>query len=92
MRYGLYPENINLFKFNNKNTKERCGRCVNDIDLVSLLITLNTFPNFYSVSGVDFEHVNVCWICSFFPRRFFFFIKYHSEVCHSIPETFNHIS
>ena len=29
--------------------------------LLSLAYTLNIFHTFYSVSIVDFEHVNVCW-------------------------------
>ena len=29
---------------------------------MSLLLTLNIFHTFFSVSIVDFEHVNVCWV------------------------------
>ena len=32
-----------------------------DSVLVSLLLTLNTFNNFFSVYIVDFEQTNVCW-------------------------------
>ena len=32
-----------------------------DSVLVSLLLTLNKFNNFFSVYIVDFEQANVCW-------------------------------
>ena len=35
---------------------------VNNITLVSLLLTLNIFHSFSSVSIVNFEGVNVCWV------------------------------
>ena len=39
-----------MFKVNNKNTT-----------LVFLLLTLNIFHTFFSVSIVDFEQVNATW-------------------------------
>ena len=33
-----------------------------DVSLVSLLLTLNIFHNFSSVSIVNFEQVNICWV------------------------------
>ena len=62
------PANIYLFKVNNRNTKKRCELCskltMNTLErlhviLVFLLLTLNIFTPFFSVSIVDFEQVNV---------------------------------
>ena len=48
----------NMFKVNNKNYKNN----VNDVLLVFLLLTLNVFHTFFSVSIVDFKQVNVNWV------------------------------
>ena len=50
------PPNIYLFK-------------VNDVVLVFLLLTLNIFRTLSSVSIVDFEQVNVSWVCMIMQRR-----------------------
>ena len=44
---------------NNRNTEKN----VNDIVVVFLLLTLNVFHTFFSVSIVDFEQVSICWVC-----------------------------
>ena len=56
-----------MIKINNRNTRKRCKICLkitikipqrcNDVVLVFLLLTLNTFDIFSSVSIVDFEQV-----------------------------------
>ena len=45
-----------MFKINNKYTY--------DVVLVFLLVTLNIFHSFFSVSIVDFEEVNISWVSS----------------------------
>ena len=45
-----------MFKINNKYTY--------DVVLVFLLVTLNIFDSFFSVSIVDFEEVNISWVSS----------------------------
>ena len=45
-----------MFKVNNQNTRRR-----HDVVLVLLLLTLNIFYTFFSVSILDFEQVNVSW-------------------------------
>ena len=45
-----------MFKVNNKNTRN-----VIDVVLVFLLLTLNIFHTFSSVSIADFEQVNISW-------------------------------
>ena len=49
-----------MFKVNNKNTRTTFI----DVFLVFLLVTLNIFHTFSSISIVDFEQVNVSWVCS----------------------------
>ena len=39
---------------------------VNDVVLVSLLLTLYIFHTFFSVSIVDFVHIFICWDIAFF--------------------------
>ena len=66
------PASKYMLSFNNRNTRNRFEICskltikhqndVNDIVLVFLLLTLNTFRFFLSVSIVDFEQVNVSWL------------------------------
>lgn len=34
---------------------------VNDVIVVSLLLTFDIFQIFLSISVVAFEHVNICW-------------------------------
>ena len=46
-----------MFKLNNKGTRTTPG-----VVLVSLLLTLNIFHIFSSVSIANFEHVNVDWL------------------------------
>ena len=54
--------NIYLFKVNKKNPT----RMALDVSLIFLLLTLNIFHTFYSVSIVGFEQVNVSWDVLFF--------------------------
>ena len=64
----IFPANIYLFKFNNRNIRKRCEiyskltikhqNNVNDIALVFLLLTLKYFKSFSYVSIVDFKQVN----------------------------------
>ena len=50
-------------KYNNRNTKERCYMFCNMIlALLSLLLTLNIFHTFSSVSILTVEYVLVCWV------------------------------
>ena len=60
MSYSLYPETSYLFNVNNRNTTQRWEICskltIKTLErrhLVSLLITLNIFHTFFSVSSVD---------------------------------------
>ena len=46
-----------MFKVNIKNI-----RTTSDVVLVFLMLTLNIFHTFFSVSLVDFEEVNVSWL------------------------------
>ena len=60
-----YPAGNYKFKVNNRNTRTRCEMCskltikkperANGIVLVSLLLTLNIFHTFSSVSIVNFQ-------------------------------------
>ena len=50
-----YPDNIYLFKVNNRDTRKRCGIC-------SKLTIKTCFPPFSSISVVEFEQVNVSWV------------------------------
>ena len=61
-----------MFKVINKNIRARCEICskvpiktpeqpVGDV-LVSLLLTLNIFHTFSSVSIVNFEQINSSWV------------------------------
>ena len=52
------PANMYLFKVNHKSTSKRC---VIDVVLLFLLLTLNIYTTFSSVSIVGFEQVNVGW-------------------------------
>ena len=45
---------VKLFKVNNKNAS--------DVILVFLLLTMNNFTPFSSVSIIDFKQINVSWI------------------------------
>ena len=66
------PRNIYLFKVNGKNTRKRSEiysnltvkiperrRRRSSVFIVNFEYSSHLFP---SVSNVDFEHVNVCWI------------------------------
>ena len=46
-----------MFKVNIKNIRK-----TSDVVLVFLMLTLNIFHTFFSVSLVDFEQVNVSWL------------------------------
>ena len=71
---SLCLANIFLFKVNNRNTRKRCEICskltiktperrdVTGVVLVFLLLTLNIFHTFSSVSIVDFKKVNISWV------------------------------
>ena len=48
-------KNVKFFQGNNN---------VNDVVLVSLLLTLTYFTFFPSISVVDFEQVNILWVSS----------------------------
>ena len=50
-----YPDNIYLFKVNNRDTRKRCGIC-------SELTIKTYFTPFASISVVEFEQVNVSWV------------------------------
>ena len=49
-----------MFEVNNKDTRMR-PMVSNDVVLASLLLTLNIFVHFSSVSIVDFEQINTGW-------------------------------
>ena len=63
---------FNLFKFNNRNTRKRCEICsmlsIKTAEqcywlvLVFLLLTLNIFHTFSSISIVEVEQVNMSWV------------------------------
>ena len=58
-KLNFYPANKYILKFSNRNAIKMCEICskfVNDVILVSLLLTY-----FLPVSIVDFEHAFVCW-------------------------------
>ena len=61
-----HPSNIYLFKFSDRNTRERCSNmfrvnCKNTrTTSLSLLLNIYSTP-FSSVFIDDFEQVNVCW-------------------------------
>ena len=46
-------ENPKKIKVNNKDTRTT--------SLMSLLLTLDIFHTFFTVSTVDFKQVNICW-------------------------------
>ena len=59
----LFLANIYVFEVNNRNTRKGCEICSKLTGkLVLLLLTLNVFTPFSSVSIVDFEQANVSWI------------------------------
>ena len=68
------PANIYLFKFNNRSLRKRCESCSKLTIKIPepryrcrsgfLLLLLNIFHIFSSVSIVTFEQVNVYWECS----------------------------
>ena len=73
--YNEYQANMYLLKVNNRNIREIWGiyskltiksskrrHHHNDVVLLFLLLTLNMFYNLSSVSIVEFEQVNVCWV------------------------------
>ena len=74
------PANLYLFKTNNRNFSKRCEVCsklikklrnnVVNVALLFSLLTLNILHTFYSVSIVDFEHVNVSWEAGFMRNAF----------------------
>ena len=49
-----------MFKVNNKDTRTT-PMVSNDVVLASLLLTLNIFAHFSSVSIVKFEQINTGW-------------------------------
>ena len=51
--------NIYLFKVNNRKLEKVL---IKNVVPVSLFLTLNIFHTFFSVSNVDFEQANVCWV------------------------------
>ena len=55
---NCYPANIYLFKLNYRNTRKSL---VFDVVLL-LLLTLNIFHMFSTVSIIGFEQVNVSWV------------------------------
>ena len=54
-----------MFKVNNKDTRTT-------LLALALLLTLSIFHFFSSVSIIDFEQVNVCWIGRAFTKKLFF--------------------
>ena len=70
------PANLYLFKTNNRNLSKRCEVCsklrnnVVNVVLVFSLLTLNILHTFYSVSIVDFKHVDVSWEAGFMRNAF----------------------
>ena len=54
-QHYLYPANNYLYKVSNRNTTKWCKICSKSIITPFLLLTLNIFHNFFSVSIVDFE-------------------------------------
>ena len=65
----VIPANIYLSKVSNRNTRKRCSNKVNsrhqnnvnDVVMMSILLTLNIFTAFYSVSNFNLEQAKVCW-------------------------------
>ena len=60
-----FPASIFLFKMNNKKVRKTSlysKLTIKIIVLVFLLLALNIFHTFFSVSIVEFEQVNVCWV------------------------------
>ena len=53
-------QGVNMFEVNNKDTRMR-PMVSNDVVLASLLLTLNIFAHFSSVSIVNFEQINTGW-------------------------------
>ena len=80
------PANIYLFNINKRNTRERCEICskLTTKTLVFLLLTLNIFYTFSSVSVVNFEEVHKDVIgnilCSLFQRCWY--AQYFSTLEH----------
>ena len=68
------PAGIYLLKVNNRNNKD-----TRKIVLVSLLLTLNIFHTFSSVSIVDFEHVMAGWdeVMSVFCQQKSIYLSFH---------------
>ena len=73
--YNEYRADMYLLKVSNRNTRKMWGiyskltiksskrrHHHNDVVLLFLLLTLNMFYNLSSVSIVEFEQVNVCWV------------------------------
>ena len=68
-----YLANIYLFKIRNRNIRKRSKIC-SKLTIktpewrhdVFLLLTLNIFHTFFSISILDFEQVNVSWVVCFF--------------------------
>ena len=71
--YSLTPANIYLFKVNNRNSRKGCEIC-SKLTIkapeqrhwrrsIFLLLFLNVFYTFSSLSIVHFEQVNVIWHC-----------------------------
>ena len=56
-----YTANMYLFKVNSENTRKMCEICTSLITLFTCLLW-TYFTLFCSVSIVDFEQVNVCWV------------------------------
>ena len=54
-----------MFKVNDKNTRNDVIAVV----LMFLMLTLNIFHTFSSVSVVDFEQVNVIWVYAIVPCK-----------------------
>ena len=59
-----------MLKFSKRNISESCKICSgltiktprHGVVLVSLLLAVNIFCTFFSVSIADFEEVNDCWV------------------------------
>ena len=80
------PTNICLFKVKNGNKRkrsERCSKLTIDVVLLLLLLGLNVFHTFSTLSVVDFKLVNICWEV-FLQKRvillFIFLIAFKAKV------------
>ena len=67
---GIYSANIYPASQQQKYNKNHQGD-INDVVLMFLLLTLNVFTPFSSVSIVNFEHVNVSWVQDHFVILFY---------------------